>query len=524
MLIRNPNNPYPQNIAVDATQEYFAFTFMGDRLGSYEIEVKPYSEVVDFTQFNYVTIGHTDIINYAFNNDRIISELSIWNYLSLIDGHDIYDFIQTQIATTRVDYDTKILNIAEEKQKLNDKLTTDTKLTANEKETLANKIDELTNYREELEKRQATIIADMEQVRDNYQTEINQYTWRIQMYSDVGADGENFTSISYYFETLPLPSVYSTTLSQDDHEAFLINGQTVEYSHTTKDETNNIIVDVPTLNGRNINILGYYGLNNLSNIKYYYFELFDEEDRLIENTDKIFSTKIEFSFSGLMPNNAYAVKLHIVTQSDQYLNFIFQLNVDYAIKSSVDFKPILTCNEEEASIEIKWAKDSTAVGKPSQDADYGFENGTLMLDTGSITYDTISNLPIAMETNNFTVGLKTLIDTNTTKIFDYVNNNILYEVYLENYRFYLRYGSIDSDNKQIIECGQFYENIIFGIQDNQDIQPNTGYVFTNNTEDQVTNSETSYLIVNDVADDQWLSILLQNDNGLVSCNITKLEI
>ena len=430
MLFRNPNNPYPQNIAVDATQEHFAFTFMGDRLGSYEIEVKPYSEVVDFTQFNYVTNERTDIINYAFNNSKIVSDFCIWDYLSLIDGHKIYEFIQTQINTTSNDYDTKMQNINEEITKLKNKLTTDSKLTADEKETLNNKIKELTSYKTELGKRKETIIANMEKVRDNYQTEINQYTWRIQMYSDTSADGENFTSVSYYFKTFPLPSVYSTTLSEDDRKAFLINGQMVEYSNDVKDEANNIIVDVPTLHNRNINILGYYGLNNLSNIKYYYFELFDEEDRLIESTDRIFSTKIEFSFSGLMPNVAYVVKLHIVTQSDQYLNFIFQLNVNYVIKSSVDFKPILTCNEEETSIEIKWAKDSTAVGKPSEDVNYGFADGTLILNTGSITYDTISNLPIEMEANNFTVGLKTLIDTSTTKIFDYVNNNILYEVYL----------------------------------------------------------------------------------------------
>ena len=143
------------------------------------------------------------------------------------------------------------------------------------------------------------------------------------------------------------------------------------------------------------------------------------------------------------------------------------------------------------------------------------DTGEVDIKTGTIVYDNISSLPIIMNKNDFSLGIKTTIDNNTTKILDYINNDILYELYIENYKIYLRYGDIDSINKTIKECGQIKENIEFGIQDYGTAKNDTGYMWYDN-EDFTSNS--TYLLTS-VNEETKVNIILKRFNESVECEI-----
>ena len=64
MLIRNPTNPYPQNITVSPYKANLSFTFMGDRLGSYQVKIYSYS--VSEAEGLIYEGNVTNIENYIF--------------------------------------------------------------------------------------------------------------------------------------------------------------------------------------------------------------------------------------------------------------------------------------------------------------------------------------------------------------------------------------------------------------------------------------------------------------------------
>ena len=434
MIIRNPINPYPQNIAVDPNKAFFKFTFMGDRLGSYRIKIYSYSN----TEAESL-VGDSGVINlsnYVYNNTPI----------------------------SRDKLPISIYSLPEK-----------------------------------------SIVAG------------KSYTWEVEMSPDYNLGAQtstqfNFTSTRYFFQAVTTPQITATP--NGNTAAFSINGTSYEYDSTA----NLPHITVNNLQSRILNIEGYY---QNGNIKYYYFELFDEEDNLIETTPKTFSSKIEYNFSGLLPSKNYTLYCYTVSQNDQYANVIFDITTTYKSKEDINYPPILICNENEANVKIKWIKDSTAIGRAT--GEYNINtNGTLDILSGSVIYDNISSFPIIMDKNNFAVGIKTTINDNTTKIFDYINNGILYQVYMENYVFYLKYGYIDSANPYIQECGNFKSNIVFGIQNYANPIPDTGYMWFSGEEYSISNNDTTYLLVSEREEKKY-SILLQNNNGVISCTFDAIN-
>lgn len=430
MLIRNPINPYPQNITVSPSKANLSFTFMGDRLGSYQVKIYSYS--VSEAEALIYTGNVINIENYIFNN-------------SIIE-------IDTPLAEMGIQPDRS-------------------------------------------------------------------YTWEVVMspYLNLGNNNENgsqfnFTSLRYFFQTAYTPQIASTPDGEDS--SFLVNG--VKYLYGSEAYTPHI--EVNDLQNRKLNIEGYYFNGN---IKYYYFQLFDEDNNLIEETNKKFSTKIEYNFSGLLSPKQYTLYCYAVSQNEQYITVIFDISTNYQVKQDMNYPPILSCNENEANVKIKWIKDSTSIPKIEGTYVLDQTKGELDIQTGTIVYDNISSLPITMDENNFAVGIKTTINDDTNKIFDYINNEILYEIYMENYVLYLRYGKINSSNKIIKDCYNFKSNIVFGIQNSSIPASDTGYMWYEEGYN-VPNNETEYLLVSSKEEHKY-SILLQNNNGTVSCDIKKIS-
>ena len=342
----------------------------------------------------------------------------------------------------------------------------------------------------------------------------NSYTWRVEMSPNKSPNNQIekpiFVSKRYFFQTADTPKI--TTTPDEDSTAFSINGTTVAYD--SNEDLPRIIIN--DLQNRTLNIEGYYQ----GNIKYYYFELFDGEDNLIETTPKTFSNKIKYNFSGLLPLKNYTLYCFAVSQNDQYTNVAFDITTTYTSKENINYPPILICNENEANVKIKWLKDFVVTGKAT--GNYFIEDGKVRIASGEIVYDNISSFPIAMDKNNFAIGLKTIVNENTTKILDYINNDILYEIYVENYIFYLRYGHINSTNKTIRQCGQLRENIVFSIQDYDTAKTDTGYMWYEGEEYSVSDAENKYVLDVGKRSDLY-SILLQNNNGNVSCECKPLQ-
>lgn len=422
MIIRNPINPYPQNITIDPESTSISFTFSGDRLGSYQVNVYSYPEEEEVG-----TTGTINIEDYKYNNENIAISKSLM-------GMNVQSY--------------------------------------------------------------------------------GSYTWEVIMspYEDLGVNynNDNFTSLRYFFEANSTPQIVAEPTG--DNSSFMVNGETKEYTASAFLPR----VDLE-LNTRNLNIEGYYSNGD---IKYYYFELFDEDENLIEKTEKTFSGKIVYKFSGFLSPKKYTLHFVAVSQKDQYTNVFFDISVRYS-KTNISSPPVLICNEDEANVTIKWAKDNTSAGKATGDYDVSGEK--VKINSGTIVYNNISSLPIVMNKNNFTFGIKTKINDETTKIFDYVNNDILYEVYMENYEICLKYGEIGSTNKIFETIGNFKTNIVFGIQDYSEPQQDTGYMmYIGGEEYQFTNSDEEYILISNSESYEY-EIILQNDNGTISWNVNRIN-
>lgn len=430
MIIRNPINPYPQNITVDPNEAFVSFVFSGDRLGSYRLKIYSYSNL-EPEQLVY----ESDIINienYAYNNEEI------------------------SINTSLLEMNA---------------------------------------------------------------TSGKSYTWMVEMspFKNLGegiSTEFNFISLRYFFESSSKPYIISTPDSKNG-AGFLVNDEEFLYSP----ETNMSIIRIENLQNRSLDIEGYYSNGN---IKYYHFELFDEDENLIEKTNKTFSSKIEYNFSGFLSSKNYILRFYSVSQKEQYVNIVFNISVAYTQKTDINYPPVLVCNENEATVKIKWINDSTSVGVATGEYEINEETGEVDIISGTIVYNDISSFPILMDKNNFAVGVKTTINNNTTKIFDYVNNNILYEIYVENYKIFLKYGEIGLTNKTIAELGNLKTNILFGIQDYAAPVEDTGYMWYDDNVNQVSNSESEYILISKEEEKKY-SIILQNNNGEVSCQVEPIN-
>lgn len=443
MLIRNPINPYPQNITVDPTKTKISFTFMGDRLGSYQIKIYSYTNDVESTENIYSLVYESNVVdvdNYAFNNTPIT-----------------FDLLMSEMKT---------------------------------------------------ESNQPSITT-----LDNTH---NAYTWEVIMSSEKPnneggfIEGTTFASLRYFFQTTPTPKIVPSPNATN--AGFKINEVVYSYDELKQVKATN----------KNLNIEAYYYNGN---IKYYYFQLFDENNNMIEETKKIFSSKIDYNFSGLLSGKDYYLYFNSVSQDEQYITIPIKISTDYQEKQDLSNPPILTVNNEEANVKIKWKKDSTATGKATGtyniNASIGEEDtGTVDIETGSIIFDNISSSPIQMDKNNFAVGIKTTVNDTTTKILDYINNDALYEIYVENYKIYLKYGDINSPTKIVEEIIAYADRVEFGIQKNE-AEDNVGYMWYVGDEYEIPYAEEDYLLVSNIEPKKY-SILLQNKEGIVSCDIQEI--
>lgn len=421
LLIRNPQNPYPQNITIDPARTKISFTFSGEKLGSYQIKIYNYP-----ANINVYTSAVFHLPEYVYNGETI----QINTLLSNMNVSSAYG-----------DY----------------------------------------------------------------------FTWEVLMSDDISATpltiNNSITSLRYFFGINTRPYVCANAGINWATSTVTING-VVQLYHSE--------VEIPTLDVLNLTSrifdlsCYYYG----ANIKYYYIKLLDNNKNVIEETDKNFSSKIQYTYNGLLPDVPYTLYLYTVSQKDENFTLIINIKSTYDRKIDLVYPPIIQCNPNTSEVKIKWLKDLTSTGRAT--GSYSFTESQVYIVSGTIVFDNLSKNPIVMDNDNFCVGIKTSINDKTEKIFDYINNGTTYHVYVEDYNIYLRV-----DNSIPISYGTTRSSIKFGVQDFSTPENDTGYMWYTDETHTMTNSTSSYLLFTN-AFSQKFSIILQKDNGTLSCVVQKL--
>ena len=341
------------------------------------------------------------------------------------------------------------------------------------------------------------------------------YTWNVILCDNFEDDEENietygFASNKYYFKTAYNPIISDTSdyiaseILSEQEGSFFVNDS--EFYYDIKEE--NPILQIGTIQNRILNFEGYYVSNELvSDCKYYYCRLIAEDGEVVDETDKIFSARIAYSFNGLISNKQYTLEVYVVSQTDQYLHLTIEFLVFYNMGANLGYAPELNCNLEDNSIDIKWVKDYTAIAKTT--GEYEISQNQVDIQSGEIIYDEIANQPLGTY-KDFTIAFKSTINNNTTKILTYINDNIIYEIYMENYKLYLKYGA----QENIVELGNFTEEIVFGIQDYSSPKDDTGYMWLDN-ETFDDNTEQFLLVTKEQS--RKFSFILSRINNIVNC-------
>lgn len=348
------------------------------------------------------------------------------------------------------------------------------------------------------------------------------YTWDLALgaYDDGEqfVDEHGFQTAKYCFKTAFRPTISQDInaliqdIDNDDEGSFIINGTPAYYPW----RESNPVLDIGIIQNRMIDFEAYYVLDALvSSCKYYYCRLSTEDGEVVDETNKIFSSHIRYTFNGLLSNQNYSLELFIVSQTDQYLHLTLQFLVQYSSSDNLGFAPELQCNIEDNSIDIKWVRDYTAIGKAT--GQYQVIDSQVDIQSGEIIYDKIANQNLASY-QDFTIAFKTTINDLTTKILTYVNENVTYEIYMENYKFYLKYGS----EGIVTEIGNFKNNIVFGIQNYNTPENNTGYMWYDNTtfDTQEANADTYLLTA--IIEERKFNFILSKTNNEVECHVEEV--
>ena len=343
------------------------------------------------------------------------------------------------------------------------------------------------------------------------------YTWNLALaeehWDEQMTDEDGFNTVKYCFKTAysPIISEYGDSslaeILHDGKGSFVINEDIVYYDLFQINPNLNI----GTINNRMIDFESYYILNNLvSNCKYYYCRLITDDGNIVDETDKIFSSRIRYTFNGLLSNENYVLEVVVVSQTDQYLRLTIEFAVSYSNAGNLAYAPEISCNLEDNSVDIKWVKDYTSIGKAT--GEYEILDNQVNIQSGTITYDTIANQPLE-NYQDFTIAFKSSINDQTTKILTYINNSVNYEIYMENYKFYLKYGA-----NNVQEIGNFKSNIEFGVQNYNNPQPDTGYMWYDNT---TFSDSNTYLLVSQ-NETRKFSFILTKSSDLVQCLVEEV--
>lgn len=391
-MIRNPINVYPYNNIIDAQKENkFHFIFSGDKLSTIFAEL-----YVKDSQGNYIADIRSPIDNLQkpiYNNEEVeISSLDPYSgswqnnqtYLwSAYMCSEIVPTVQKSYEDTMVyklnpeDFGgtevfsniDKIFYINIERTPIGDNANSDKKYI--NVPQICYTVSKTTS--------QITITLK------NIVMDSNDILY----FGYVTKDMDYYVTPQYYFSTYSSPRLQAVESSSKNTVKLVVNG-IADPVICQEGQTVNI-------QGRAANITTQYLQAQNIGLKYYTITLEDDLGNIIISTNKIYSQDISYYYGGFINNKTYKLKISLVTQKNQTLDFQCGINVSYEDMPASGLLPIITCDKNNATNIIKWAADKLSNGTAT--GDYEFvevddEHKAVQINSGIISYNEVNNLPI----------------------------------------------------------------------------------------------------------------------------------
>lgn len=276
----------------------------------------------------------------------------------------------------------------------------------------------------------------------------NSYVWKVQLWDETDA---TITSPSYFFKARAMPVVSISAIAD-------------------------------TYTNREITFTGSYSQSNNTPIKYQIWTLYDEEENVVKTSGKIYSSKLEYVFDGLISGLNYAIELTIINQDDVEVSDYDTFYVEYSTPN-IDIPPDVEYLADKNAFKISWKGDRQAIGVATgvENTDYNFitdfpvtDQTSVELIDSTIIYDTVSGSPLSIAEDDFTIFMSTCINEKTNgKIVEIKNEETSYHLSLDGY-------TLQSHKDDLVESiADIFPSIVSGQTVTGVPADDTGYVWDN---------------------------------------------
>lgn len=406
-MIRNPINVFPYNNIVDANQpSNFRFTFSGDKLRTVfaELSIKlinPFGEEVGFRPILRTPVANFP--NYVYNNQEVNLEGFISSQQPAWQNNKIYlwsacmtdETIETvESIGSEWEYNSSARNYTYQPDKAIDKIfyievhRTDEETGEN---FTINIISEMFSYNS------STRLVTIREIFDKNGIQDNDIII-------IGSRKEKFyQSPQYYFNTYSSPTIKANEQIDRNSIKLLSTGQTPVIAYEG---------ETVTVHSRQVNIQSTYFQEQQIGLKYYTLTLLDESFNVILTTDKIYSQDINYNYAGFDSEKTYELRIEIVTQKNQVLNFNCNIVAEYSQAITPSLKPKIICDKKTASNIIQWAADKLSNAEVTGTYEFITTQNPqkVKINSGEIKYSKVNGLPINNEGN---VSFRVQIDKAT---------------------------------------------------------------------------------------------------------------
>gem|GEM_PF-6666102 len=319
------------------------------------------------------------------------------------------------------------------------------------------------------------------------------YIWCVEMSENNSTlnSTTEFKSLDYYFKSLRTPEI-----------DIYINGISAGPEN---------IVD-----SRKVLLTTEYFQEQNVSVKYFSVTLKDVNGGVVDRTEKIFSSNITYEFDGLFTDSNYTIELVVETQENQVVGATSEFYVNYDNSINFIYPPVIAPVENKAATKVSWIKNKISNG--DSDGEYSFENDTYVNITGgTIKWDKISTYPILVDSDNFGFAIKTKVNSDTKKILDFIYNNVVLSVFIENGEIFFKNGS--EQKQKIIDI---LENKAFLLQNASSVPvPNTEYIWYSDNTHIWNASNSIYWMLTPYYEHEFI-IIINKVDGVIQVEVKKV--
>lgn len=129
----------------------------------------------------------------------------------------------------------------------------------------------------------------------------------------------------------------------------------------------------PTITSSVLDVSVSYFQEQMATVSYYCFNLYSEDEELIDTTGNVFSSNIKYLYNGLISNNKYVLELTIVDSNKNKHTIEREFYVEYNNYQTYVI-PEVSINQKDGCVEIDYSKNVVIEGKTDEDSVILFKN------------------------------------------------------------------------------------------------------------------------------------------------------